>query len=316
MKKNQSALLQVLILLLLGAAVILTLVLPQLGQGDRTAPPVELSVVIREADSSLWQSARLGMEQAAGELGGELRFLTLTWANSGQEQAELLHREAAGGAQALVVVPAASQELAGEVKKLAGACPVVCLESSVEGTALTVAPDNAALGAELARAVLEDWTGGAVLLLDTAQGSAGVSQRLEAACQVLEEADVPILRRSCPAGTHYELDSLLREVGACQVVAFEPSATELAVEVKENGGLRQPLYGVGSGAKAVGGLERGTVSAVVAWSDYAAGYMAVEGAIRIARGEAYFAGPLPFYVVRGEDIYEPDIQKLLFPVTA
>ena len=63
------------------------------------------------------------------------------------------------------------------------------------------------------------------------------------------------------------------------------------------------------------GLERGDVAAVAAVSDYAAGYVAAESAIHLARGEAADAEQLPFFVVRGEDIYDPENQKLLFPVT-
>ena len=55
---------------------------------------------------------------------------------------------------------------------------------------------------------------------------------------------------------------------------------------------------------------------MAAWSDYAAGYLTVEGAILAARGTPCEREPLLFSVVRGEDIYDPDNQKLLFPVTS
>ena len=317
MKHRRNDLIQLLVLLTLGAAVILTLVLPQMSAGRRPPQPLEVSVLIREPDSALWANARLGMEQAAGELGAELRFLTLSAANDGGEQEELLLRESERGADALVVAPAQTQELSGRLGELTGQHPVVCLESPLEGAALTVAPDNRPLGGDLARAVLEDWTGGAVLLLDTAPGSAGVAARLEEARRVLEQAGARVETAALPAGElGVRLDALLRDSGAQQVVAFEPSATERAAEAKESGGFSQLLYGVGVTANIAAWLERGTVSAVAAWSDYAAGYLAVEGAILAARGEENPAKLLDLTVLRGEDIYEPDNQKLLFPVTS
>ena len=62
-------------------------------------------------------------------------------------------------------------------------------------------------------------------------------------------------------------------------------------------------------------LERGVISAAAAWSDFAVGYLAVEGALALARGERAEVEQPPFFIVRGEDIYEPEYQKLLFPVT-
>ena len=93
MKGRRSALIHLAILAALGAAVVLTLLLPQLSDLHRRPQPLELSVIIREQDSSFWTNARMGMEQAAGELGAELRFLTLSTANDGREQWELLLRE-------------------------------------------------------------------------------------------------------------------------------------------------------------------------------------------------------------------------------
>ena len=74
MKKRRSALIQLAILTALGAAVALTLLLPQMSGLHRRPQPLELSVIIREQDSSFWTNTRMGMEQAAGELGAELRF--------------------------------------------------------------------------------------------------------------------------------------------------------------------------------------------------------------------------------------------------
>ena len=78
MNKRKNDLIQLAILAALGAAVILTLAVPQLSLVGRERRPTEVSVVIRESDSALWANARQGMEQAASELGAELRFLTLT----------------------------------------------------------------------------------------------------------------------------------------------------------------------------------------------------------------------------------------------
>lgn len=316
MKKRRNDLIQLSILVALGAAIVLSLVLPQLPGRNPEIELLEVSVVFRETDASLWSNTRLGMEQAAGDMGAELRFLTLTRAGDSGEQAEILQREAAGGADAMVVVPADPQGLESQLDETVGGCPVVSIESPMEGTGLTVAPDNEALGRELAEAALEDWTGGMVLLLDTAGGSAGVAARLNGAEAVLTAAGVPVLRQTAvPERLAAGLRVLASVRKAEAIMAFDTYATEQTIRAVEAGGLHQLVYGVGASTYVVGALERGSAAAVAAWSDYAAGYLAVEGAIRLARGEEYTAEALPFTIVRGEDIYEPDNQKLLFPVT-
>ena len=183
-------------------------------------------------------------------------------------------------------------------------CPVVTLESPMEGAAGTVSPDNAALGGQLARALLRDWDGGEALLLDTAGRCAGVTDRLEAAEAVLLAAGVPVRRA----------EELPEEAPPPWVMAFEPSATQWTAERKEAESWDCALYGVGTATAITAQLERGGIAAMAAWSDYAAGYLAVRRAVEAARGEEGELTPLPFSILRREDIYAPENQKLLFPI--
>ena len=243
------------------------------------------------------------MEQAAEELGAELRFLTSTTPNDSGEQADLLLREIDGGAAALVAVPADPEALSAALDQWLVVCPVVTLESPMRGAAGTAAPDNALLGQRLAQALLEDWTGGEeVLLLESAGG--GVRTRLEAAQETLEAAGVPVRR----AGE--------REAAARWMMAFDASTTLRLAGEREAEGLDFTLYGVGSATGLTAQLERGNLAALAAWSDYAAGYLAVQRAVEAARGTDGQVEPLGFSIIRKEDIYGSENQKLLFPVTS
>ena len=101
MKDRRNGIIQLAILVALGAAVLLSLAAPDLEGRDRSREPVEVSVLIRSADSSLWANTRLGMEQAtmtersrrnssAGKWSGGptrwcwLRWTRRTWARSGR----------------------------------------------------------------------------------------------------------------------------------------------------------------------------------------------------------------------------------------
>ena len=179
------------------------------------------------------------------------------------------------------------------------------LESTVEGAAGIVAPADEEVGRRLALALLEDWTGGPVLLLDPLPQT-GIGARAEGARAALEERGVPVRRAAA-----------LPQDGPEErwVMAFEPLATQQAAERKEAEELGFALYGVGSGTAITAQLERGNISALAAWSDYAAGYLAVRQAVEAAmRADRQDPGPLAFSIVRGEDIYAPENQKLLFPI--
>lgn len=306
MKRQNSNFVEYVILGVLGALVALTLVVPQLLRNERPFQLLSVSVLLRDTDSSGWAVARQGMEQAADELGAELRFLTLAAQNDSREQEELLYRELEGGADALVVVPADPGRLyAALLQRQEELCPVVTMESPMDGSAGLAAPDNRQLGRQLALALLEDWSGGEVLLLDWAGSCTGVTDRLEAARETLEEAGVPVRRTAALSGRTGDW-----------VMAFEPAATLQAAQWKEEEGLRFALYGVGVSTEITVRLERGTIQALAAWSDYAAGYLAVRRAVEQSQGERRSLEPLPFSIVRGEDIYAPENQKLLFPVTS
>ena len=307
MKTRKNDLIQVVILVILALAVVLSLVIPQFLRSGAQPERLSLSVLFREGDSAGWTTARQGMEQAADELGAELRFLTLASPGDSAAQAESLRREVEEGADALVVVPADPTSLAQALDQLPGHCPMVSLESPVAGFSGAAAPDNALLGQELAQALLEDWGGGTVLLLDSSPSSTGVSCRLEAARQVLEDRGVPI-----------QTASALPEEGELPrwVMAFEPSATRQAADRNSREDTPLSLYGVGSTTAIIAHLEKGAISALGAWNDYAAGYLAVRHAVDAVRGEKAALDPLPFSILRGEDIYEPEKQKLLFPVTS
>lgn len=303
MKSKKSNLIQIGILAVLGLAVVLSLLVPQLFRGRKEPRLLSLSVMLRDTDSSGWTVARQGMEQAADELGAELRFLTLTTAGDSAEQETLLLREIESGAAALVVVPADPEALPRALERWLVVCPTVTLESPMEGAAGVVAPDNAALGRQLAEALLEDWNGGEVLLLDSAGRCTGVTDRLAAAEEALAAAGIPSRRAES-----------LEEETPPWVMAFEANATQRTAERREAEGRDFALYGVGTATSITAQLERGNIAAMAVWSDYAAGYLAVRRAVSAARGEADEVVPLPFSILRGEDIYAPENQKLLFPI--
>ena len=241
---KHRTMLQMSILVALGLGVLFSLVaFDQPGRQDTEL--LEVSVIIREADSTGWSAARQGMEQAAADLGAELRFLTLSQSNSAEEQRSLLAREVEGGADAVVLVPADPADLADAVKAAASHAAVVTMESDMadSGAKACISVDNAALGQALGLAALNGVPeGGEAVLVDSAPGSAGVSRRLTEAARVLEEAGRSVYLCTLSGGRSLAetLNATLQARRPDAVVAFEPSALEQAARLAQ-GQEKPPL---------------------------------------------------------------------------
>ena len=293
-------------LLMLGILLILLVLLVFYPAQVRRRPDLlEMSVIAREADGSAWATARQGMEQAAADLNVELRFLYPGQSNSTQEQELLLRREVDSGASAILLFPADREDLADEVRSASARAALVTLETDMEDAAGYVGVDNTALGEALGRAVLNGVPrGGTVLLVLSASQRSGVGDRLTAAAEVLRSEGREIRYFS---GTADAMAEELSREDIQAVVAFEASS------LMEDPPL---LYGAGSTAAITAGLEQGRITSILAQNAFSAGYLAVQSAARLSRREtAELPALLPFFTVRRENMYEPEYQKLLFPVT-
>lgn len=313
MKRTKNGVIQLCVLAALGGSVVLTLLLPGLTARSQRPEPLEVSVVMRQTDNRLWAGLRMGMEQASSDLGAELRFLAPEADNDPAAQEALLRREAQRGTNAVVVLPADTARLYSRKKDLLGDTPLVVLESETDPEVLAVSPDNACLGQALAQLALEDSAGRTVLLVNNCPSSDGAARRAEQARLVLQQAGVAV--ESWPSSRYSNLDELVVACDVEQIIAVEAASTLMLAEKYAEVPVHPRLYGVGTAAAITAALDSGTLSGVAAWSEYAAGYLVVEQAVSAARGKKQQdIEPLRFTVVREEEMYEPENQKLLFPL--
>lgn len=290
----------------------------------RSAQPqrlLEISVLYRQSDASTWSVVRQGMEQAALDLNAELRFLTITGQDPAAEQQELLERETETGTDAVLLIPADREALADTVLRITSSgTPVVTLESDMSdaGASAYIGADNVALGDALGRAALNGAPEGSlVILLDTA-GDTGIKDRIDTAETILKEAGRRIYRCTPLRGETVTaaLERTLSAMTAAAVVAFDAADLEQAADFLSGREWAPLLYGAGSTATVAAYLEQSTILSIVAQNDFATGYLAVGAAVQAAQGQRTFqVDPLEFAVVRQENMYDPENQKLLFPVT-
>ena len=312
---RRKAILQ-LVLPLIGLSVLFCLLAFAPGEKHSQPPLLEMSVILRDGDGGV-STMRKGMEQAAEDLNVELRFLTPAEDNNAAEQVLLLEREVAGGAPAVVLLPADRELLSGAVSAAAGKTTLVTVETDMTawGAAASVSMDHQALGEALGTAAMHGVpAGGTVLLLDSLPGDNGIRERLEAAREVLEREGRQV-REYQWSGDEALFADILRIERPGAIIAFEAAALAEVAELSR--GENFPLlYGCGSTTGIAAALEKGRVTAIAAVNVFSAGYLAVEAAASLARHEDWTGAPtVAFSVVRQETMYESDNQKLLFPVT-
>lgn len=313
MKKNN--LIQLAILFILGAAVLFSLLLPQLPHISNNEEIIQISMILRESDNSLWSNTRIGLEQASNEFNAELRFLSLSKTDDYNEQLELVKREIDGGADAIIIVPVNPDEFSNWLSNQKISCPIISIESPIKNANLTISPDCQMLGTALANAAIHRWRGNTVCLIDTSLSRTGITARIDAAEQTLKKHNIPVKRITISDNQILnDLPSLLLQYNSSDVITFEPYSTELAAKCKEDNKLDFKLYGTGVSTYIAGCMERGTINAIVAWSDYATGYLAAQNAILLSRNKKPTFDSLPFRIIYWEDMYETENEKLLFPV--
>ena len=306
-----------LVLPLIGLSVLFCLLAFAPGEKHHQPPLLEMSVILRDGDGAV-STMRKGMEQAAQDLNVELRFLIPAEDNSAVQQAQLLEREVAGAAPAVLLIPADREALGDAVSAAAGKTTLVTVETDMTawGAAASITMDHQALGAALGAAALNGVPeGGTVLLLDSLPGDNGIRERMEAAKAVLErEGRQARVYKWDPDTT--SLPDILRIERPRAIIAFEAAALADVAELSRGEDTFPLLYGCGSTSGIAAALEKGRVTAITAVNVFSAGYLAVEAAAALARHEDWTAAaPVGFSIVRKETMYDSDNQKLLFPVT-
>ena len=306
-----------LVLPLIGLSVLFCLLAFTPGEKHHQPPLLEMSVILRDGDGAV-STMRKGMEQAAQDLNVELRFLIPAEDNSAVQQAQLLEREVAGAAPAVLLIPADREALGDAVSAAAGKTTLVTVETDMTawGAAASITMDHQALGEALGAAALNGVpAGGTVLLLDSLPGDNGIRERMEAAKAVLEREGRQVRVYKWDPDTT-ALPDILRIERPRAIIAFEAAALADMAELSRGEDAFPLLYGCGSTSSIAAALEKGRVTAITAVNVFSAGYLAVEAAAALARHEDWTAAsPVAFSIVRQETMYDSDNQKLLFPVT-
>lgn len=310
-QKSMNA--RIVIALLIGAA--LWSACNLLETGEEKAPQ-KVFVLVEDSGNERWTAFRLGLEQAAGEYGGDVTFITSSAFHNAEEEKSLISQEAAAGTNALILSPYDSEETA----RLPGTMKLVFVESdgirdSGAGTCAVV-PSGYKMGKALGEMMVSDWgqekdLSAAVLVGNLRRYSE--KEMLRGVTECIEEAGGRVLTLETEGE---DLSAVMKEAGKCAMTAvLEDSllvqAAAMAASDDPGGGR---LYGAGCSPSNISWLDRGVIRGMVVPDEFAMGYQS------LSQLSGFLSNDIPamkdieigFICVRAQEVHSPDNEKLLF----
>ncbi len=295
----------------LAAALAVSLAVTFLGGFlDRGEAAVNISVIVHDNDDVQWKKFKLGMDQAASEYNAEVNFVTLYDRNDVGQQVELMEREAANGAQAIILSPAGDEELWRALEETSVNVPLILIGGRLESGKVSreIAADQRAMGRDLGMAMKKDGVEKCVIYTGSGNQSF-IRDRLEGMLQAFEENGV-----TCTV-TEEQPETYFWQ-GIEAVAALDDSLT---MELCADGMFHyygRKVYGFGSSDQLLKYLDDGELELLMLVNSYDEGYLSIQAAVEELKKEKDGEEvSLKHYEIRRERIYQKNYQRLLFPAS-
>lgn len=281
----------------------------------------QVAVIIEDVRGDNYGNFRKGMDQAAMEFNVDVHFITLYEKLDTKQQIELMDREQQDGADALIVVPADEEQIAGKQVNI----PVVLLRSGItEGTGFgNVVTDYEEMGKQLAQEALRDVAGQTPVLMiaDAVRQSEADRLFLQGASEGFFAAGHKI--RTIRSAGERDLGDALDEMrvqtgeGALILAGNQDILTKTAGILADDPALAEGtigLYGRGNTMTILNYLDQGMIKGICVTDDFGMGYLSVQTAIRALEGTDNPSVVMDSYYIEKNDLRDPDLEELLFPI--
>ena len=290
----------------------------------KNSDPYEISVIIRGKNTESWTTIKQGIDQAAKDFNCDVSFVTLSSENNTGEQIQLMQREIANGADAIVIAPVNTADLEQPVRTAMKSVPVVAMESTV--TAISNLPyvscDNYRLGCAIAGKLLaKDRTARRIAILRNSMDCSNILQRYQGVLSVLQPTGDQIEYWSIPDDPQEAYDTargMLQNTGALTVVALDGATLEAVAKAERDllrtGSRQVEIYGLGRTDTVVSLMENGLINSLGVENEFNIGYLSIQTAVnRIANTGTAAKTQVNFAIVDSTNMYNSDNQRLLFP---
>ena len=312
--------------LLVIVVLLLIFLIAAISMSDLTASKSDerkqVSLIVYGDDSERWENLRQGAGLVCEQKNAGLSLMTMFSDNDVAEQEEIIDREIASGADALIIAACNSVEIRDYVNGKNLNIPVVFVEEveSLDEELIRISPDDYRMGYELGEELVKnesDIVTVAVISESTQRDS--VALREKGLLDAIEGKVGKVLTWSRDENNRRtdkrqfiqkELVSEATDV----IVTFDSFTTDALIDALANLNTKSKVYAISTSDKALYNLYSKEIIALGYPNEYAMGYLAAMNALDRPYAKKKYTGKETEYkIVRKENMYDEDNQTLLFP---
>lgn len=286
----------------------------------------KVSVIVENSGLDRWALMRQGLEQAARDYNIDLNYVSTSGFDGVSAELDVVRREIENGAKGIIVQMASGGNTE-DIAEVAAKASVVLIETDVtpEDLYVVVGPDNIRMGTALAKAVTEDFgtelSDRRIGILSGNQKQLAMQQRFSGVTDSLADEGAQIAW--CIEGTAEQekeaFGAMLRETPVDILIVLGNDELEMVMDefaAGEPTDSKCVVYGVGSSEKTVYYLDKGWIDTLIVPNGFIMGYQSMEA---IAGQLLYHTDvvekcEVDYLVVDRTNLYDEDIQKILFPI--
>ena len=283
-------------------------------------PMYRVSVVVEDSGSERWTAFRLGVDQAAREYGMDVTFAATGSFEKAEDQKNLIGQEIQSGTQALILSVFDSEEAGVLLEGVPSGMQVILAETDgirPEGPDLAaVTAPGRDMGRDLGKMLLGAGVEEPSVAVITRRKERYLEREvLEGLTETVKAAGGSLLVMS---EGEEDLDTLLTLAGNRDLIAVldDGLLVKAGTLMEESGRRKGKLYGIGCSPSAVSLLEGGTVSGMVIPNEFTMGYQSMAQLSRRMSKDLPALSDIQvgYACVKTENVHDPDMEKLLFPL--
>lgn len=291
---------------------------------DKKTEVFPISVIVEDSSDEDYEKLRKGMDRAAEEFHVDLNFITLYEPNDQEQQLQLISREIADGAKAVVLSPAKPVQAQIGLEEMVLNSPLILLGNLIptQQVMAGISIDFQEAGRMLGRAARENSPKIPVYLL-TPGLEYGYAQAIyDGILQELEPFGYSVTLY--PTTSEKDGQRLLSELEASQEkavwIAMDESSLKMAAGIMGDSSIYREdvlaLYGIGGTTRMLNALDRGIIRGLVVHNWFDEGYLSIARAVSAIEGESREKEEIVMeaYYITKEDLRDAAYEKMLYPI--
>lgn len=279
----------------------------------------QVSVIVSDSTNDRWNAMKEGMEQAALDNGIELNIVSTDVFNISQDVKNVIQREIQFGAGGIIFEPIDDGDMNEYLDSIRDRIEIILIKSDIAPGDVysSVLPDEQEIIDGLTSTLEERY--GAQLnhmkigLIQTRNNQYSINRRRELFLKWFNTKGLVKITAADTAEALFEQSAEYPNI----LIALDNTATEGAIDALISAGKEDiiDIYGVGYSEKVVYYLDRQVVDAAIITDDFNMGYISVEQIAELLNfGRKTMHNKIDTMIISEENLYEPDYQRVLFPL--